>query len=114
MRRLFQKRWVWFLIGMGCLPTLWFVVGLFVGPDAKTAMPFTSIFEESRTEFFFPADYSYSLRSKGSMEEFRQFVRKMKMEAFRVSETRYEQTERQHVIQIYYDDGWITYHESQS
>jgi hypothetical protein len=114
MRRLFQKRWVWFLLGMGCLPTLWFIVGLFTGPDPKSAMPFGSVFEESRTEFFLPADYSYSLRSKGSMEEFRQFVRKMKMEAHRVSDTRYEQEQGEHVIQIYYEDGWITYHESQS
>jgi hypothetical protein len=114
MKRLFQKRWVWFLLGMASMPIVWFVVGLFVGPDPKTAMPFTSVFEESRTEAFLPADYSYSLRSKGSIEEFRQFVRKMRMEAYRVSDTHYERKDRQHVTVIFYEDGWITYHEDQT
>ena len=100
------------------LPTLGFVVDLFLSssssPDPKTEMPFTAIFEESRTETYFPADYSYSLRSKGTMDEFRQFVRKMRMEAYRVSDTRYERKERQHVTVISYEDGWIAYHEDQS
>jgi hypothetical protein len=115
MRRLFQKRWVWFLLGMASLPTLIFVADLFLrSPNPKAEMPFTSIFEESRTETYFPADYSYSLRSKGTMDEFRQFVRKMRMEAYRVSDTRYERKEREHVTVISYEDGWIAYHEDQS
>ena len=115
MRRLFQKRWVWFLLGMATLPTIVFIADLFLRtPDPKTEMPFKAIYEESRTETFLPADYSYSLRSKGTMDEFRQFVRKMRMEAYRVSDTRYERKERKHVTVISFEDGWITYHEDQS
>lgn len=79
-------------------------------------MPFTAVFEESRTEFFFPADYSYSLRSKGTIEEYRAFVRKMKMDAFRVSEEHYEKKspDGQRLVEIFYSDGWITYRESQT
>lgn len=61
-----------------------------------------------------PADYSYSLRSKGTMEDFRQFVRKMRTKTIRVSDTRYEHKNGEHVIEILYDAGWITYCESQS
>ena len=114
MRKLFQKRWVWFVLGLLCLPSFVYVLRLFTGPDPKSEMPFTSMIEESRTEFFLPADYAYSLRSKGTMEEFLQFVRKMRMETFRVSDTRFEKKDGEHVIEIFYDDGWITYHESQS
>ena len=115
MRQLFHKRWVWFLLGMASLPTLIFVADLFLrSPNPKAEMPFTSIFEESRTETYFPADYSYSLRSKGTLDEFRQFVKKMHMEAFRVSDTCYEQKEKQHVTVLSYEDGWISYHEDQS
>jgi hypothetical protein len=115
MRRLFQKRWVWFVLGMATLPTLYYVADLFLwSPNPKAEMPFTAIYEESRTETFLPPDYSYSLRSKGSMDEFRQFARKMRMEPFRVSDTRYERKERQHVTVISYEDGWITYHEDQT
>lgn len=116
MKKLFQQRWIWFLLGLLCLPVLSFVLGLFLPPSPKDAMPFKAVFEESRTEFYLPADYSYSLRSKGSMEEFQQFVKKMKMEAFRVTDSRYEKKSPngQHRIEIFYNDGWITYREVQS
>lgn len=46
----------------------------------------------------------------GSMEEFQQFVRKMKMQAFRVTDTRYEKKtpDAQHFVEIYYEGGWVT------
>lgn len=115
MKKIFQHRWIWFLFGLLCLPCLSFVLGLFGSPNPRKEMPFTARLEEFRTEFFFPADYSHSLRSKGSVEEFREFARKMKMENFRVTDNRYEKKspDREHVIEIFYTDGWITYRESQ-
>jgi hypothetical protein len=116
MKKFFQQRWVWFLLGLLCLPCLSFLLGLFGPPSAKEAMPFNAVFEESRTEFYLPADYSYSLRSKGSVDEFRQFVKKMKMEDFRVANDHYEKksSDGQHQIEIFYEDGWITYREVQT
>lgn len=113
IKRFLQQRLVWFFLGVAFLPTVLFVVGRFGGPNPKTVMPFTSVLEESRTEFFLPADYSYSLRSKGSVEEFHEFVRTMKLEAYRLSETRFEKKEGDRIIVVEYNDGWVTYRESQ-
>jgi hypothetical protein len=65
MKRLFEKRWVWFLLGMAFVPARGFVLGLFAGPDPKTAMPFTSVFEELRTECLLASRLQLLLTGQG-------------------------------------------------
>ncbi len=112
MKKLFQQRWSWFLIGIVFLPTVSFVKGLFAPVTPKEAMPYTFVREEFTRTFRGDNDYGYSLRSRGSKEEFERFVKAMKMESYRISGERYEKTEDGRLrITISYVDGWITYEE---
>jgi hypothetical protein len=106
-----QSRCFWFVFGLLLLPIIQLTHSYWLDPTAKQAIPFSSLLEESRQEFFFPADYSYTLRSKGSKEEFLRFVKKMKMEQFRGSELHYEKKDGSRTIKIFYEDNWITYSE---
>ncbi len=54
-------------------------------------MPFNSYFEEYRSEFFFPADYGYTLKSRVSdLSLFEEFVDDMDMRNHKVDDLRYE------------------------
>jgi hypothetical protein len=113
MKSILQKRWFWFFAGLLVLPLSGWLLGLCAGPNAKAVMPFTSICQEERTEFFLPADFAYTLKSKATKDEFTDFVKKMRMHKYRVSDTRYEKTAGQHTESISYEDGWIIYREEQ-
>ncbi|MDF9833043.1 hypothetical protein M2103_001260 [Ereboglobus sp. PH5-5] len=56
-------------------------------------------------------DYTYTLQSRGTHEEFLLFVEKMKMSGHRINDTRYEKkSENNHlIITINYEEGWIIY-----
>jgi hypothetical protein len=88
--------------------------GFFAPVTPKEAMPYEFVREEFTQTFRGDNDYSYSLRSRGSKEEFIQFVKRMKMEAYRVTDVRYERkSENERLLTtISYSDGWIIYEES--
>ena len=76
-------------------------------------MPFDSFIEEHRHEFWLPADYDYTLKSKvKDPVKFKQFVKDMKMEAFKINEELYvEKISAQSSRSISYEDGFIIYYE---
>lgn len=107
------QRWVWFVLGVVTIPTLSFVRDRFGGPDPKSLLPYGNVREEFTRTFRGDNDYEYTLRSKGSREEFKAFVSKMKMDGYRVDADRYEKKERdgRMLTTVRYVDGWITYRE---
>jgi hypothetical protein len=113
MNTFFKQRWPWFLLGLILLPAVSLVRGVFEPLSAKAAMPFESVREECTRTFRGDADYSYTLRSRATKDEFAQFVKAMKMEGHRISDERYEKkTENGRLVTtISYADGWITYEE---
>lgn len=96
------------------MPLLGLSLRIASGPDPKQLMPFTSLREESYSEFFFPADYSYKLRSQATHEDFMIFVREMKMDTHQSSQDYYRKINRGLVTEIFYSDGWINYKRTQT
>lgn len=76
-------------------------------------MPFSGIREYHRTESFIPTDYDEKIRSSATREEFERFVRRIRLERYKISDTEYAKGDGRTQIgqRASFEDGWISYHE---
>lgn len=99
---------------MICLPAVSLVRTQFTPKAPKDLMPYEFVREETTRTFRGDNDYRYILRSRGSKEEFLQFVRAMDMGSNRITDDRFEKIsdDKRMTTTIYYSDGWIVYEET--